>query len=169
MLTRVSYSSLHCAIGVAFFRRNIFWPTAGTPQPLLRNYFSDRRPELLNHCSGTTFLTDGRNSSTIAQELLSHSQKLRNYPTIATEKPIQPLQLGSYPTIATVELPNPTTATEERLNHGNWGASYPTKAAEDLLNRVFATYQIMSGWETYQYYYETVELPNPRPTQPKKK
>ena len=28
-------------------------------------------------------------------------------------------------------------------------------------------YQILLGWETYKYYYETVELPNPRPTQPK--
>ena len=25
------------------------------------------------------------------------------------------------------------------------------------------------GWKTYKYDYETVELPNPRPTQPKKK
>ena len=24
------------------------------------------------------------------------------------------------------------------------------------------------GWKTYKYYYETDELPNPRPTQPKK-
>ena len=29
--------------------------------------------------------------------------------------------------------------------------------------------KIMSGWKTYKYYYETDELPNPRPTQPKKK
>ena len=26
-------------------------------------------------------------------------------------------------------------------------------------------HQIMFGWETYKCYYETVELPNPRPTQ----
>ena len=32
---------------------------------------------------------------------------------------------------------------------------------------VFAIYQIMLGWKTYEYYYETDELPNPRPTQPK--
>ena len=25
---------------------------------------------------------------------------------------------------------------------------------------------LLLGWETYKYYYETVELPNPRPTQP---
>ena len=25
------------------------------------------------------------------------------------------------------------------------------------------------GWQQYEYYYDTVELPNPRPTQPKKK
>ena len=33
----------------------------------------------------------------------------------------------------------------------------------------FATYQILSGWEMYKYYYETVELPNPKanPTQEK--
>ena len=31
-------------------------------------------------------------------------------------------------------------------------------------------YQILLlGWETYKYYGETVELPDPRPTQPKKK
>ena len=37
-----------------------------------------------------------------------------------------------------------------------------------VINRVFAIDQIMLGWETYKYYYETAELPNPRPTQPKK-
>ena len=26
----------------------------------------------------------------------------------------------------------------------------------------------MLGWKTYEYYYETDELPDPRPTQPKK-
>ena len=35
--------------------------------------------------------------------------------------------------------------------------------------RVMAIYQIMLGSKTYKYYYETDELPNPRPTQPKKK
>ena len=35
--------------------------------------------------------------------------------------------------------------------------------------KMFAIYQIMLGWEAYRYYYETVELPNPRPTLPKKK
>ena len=35
--------------------------------------------------------------------------------------------------------------------------------------RVFAIYQMMLGWKTYKYYYETDELPNPRPSQPKKK
>ena len=36
---------------------------------------------------------------------------------------------------------------------------------------VLAIYQIMLPWKQYQYqyYYETVEFPNPRPTQPKKK
>ena len=34
--------------------------------------------------------------------------------------------------------------------------------------RVFAIYLIMLGWKTCKYYYETDELPNPRPTQPKK-
>ena len=33
----------------------------------------------------------------------------------------------------------------------------------------FAIYQIVLGWKTYEYYYETDELPNPRVTQPKKK
>ena len=32
---------------------------------------------------------------------------------------------------------------------------------------VFAIYQILLGWKTYKYYYETAELPNPRPTQRK--
>ena len=36
-----------------------------------------------------------------------------------------------------------------------------------VVNRVFAIYQIMLGWKTWKYYYETDELPNPRPTQPK--
>ena len=36
------------------------------------------------------------------------------------------------------------------------------------LNRVFAIYQILVGWKTIEYHYETDELPNPRPTQPKK-
>ena len=31
-----------------------------------------------------------------------------------------------------------------------------------------ANYQIILGWKTYKCYYETGELPNPRPTQPKK-
>ena len=35
--------------------------------------------------------------------------------------------------------------------------------------RVFAIYQILLGWKILKYYYETDELPNPRPTQPKKK
>ena len=35
-------------------------------------------------------------------------------------------------------------------------------------NRVLAIYQIMLGWKTCKHYYETDELPNPRPTQPKK-
>ena len=39
----------------------------------------------------------------------------------------------------------------------------------DWLIRVFAIYQIPLGWKTCKYYYETDELPNPRPTQPKKK
>ena len=51
----------------------------------------------------------------------------------------------------------------------------PPKAKSFFFNnkacfiRVFATYLIMLGWETYYYYHETVELPNPRPIQPKKK
>ena len=35
-------------------------------------------------------------------------------------------------------------------------------------NRVSAVYQILLGWKTCEHYYETDELPNPRPTQPKK-
>ena len=36
------------------------------------------------------------------------------------------------------------------------------------VNRVFAIYHILLGWETCKDYYETDELPNPRPTQPKR-
>ena len=36
------------------------------------------------------------------------------------------------------------------------------------LIRVFAFCQVLLGWRTYKYYYETDELPNPRSTQPKK-
>ena len=38
----------------------------------------------------------------------------------------------------------------------------------DTVNSVFAIYQIMLSWKTYSFYYETDELPNPRPAQPKK-
>ena len=31
------------------------------------------------------------------------------------------------------------------------------------MNSVFAIYQILLGWKTYRYYYETNELPNPMP------
>ena len=34
---------------------------------------------------------------------------------------------------------------------------------------IVAIYQIILGWETYKYFYETDELPNSRPTQPKKR
>ena len=37
------------------------------------------------------------------------------------------------------------------------------------ITRVFAIYEILLGWKTYEYYYETDKLPNPRPTRPKKK
>ena len=33
---------------------------------------------------------------------------------------------------------------------------------------MFAIYQIVFSWKTYTFDYETDELPNPRPTQPKK-
>ena len=32
--------------------------------------------------------------------------------------------------------------------------------------RVFAVYHILLGWKTREFYYETDELPNPRPTRP---
>ena len=46
-----------------------------------------------------------------------------------------------------------------------------TTATLPTQNGVCAIYQIMVGWKTYEYkYYNgTDELPNPRPTQPKKK
>ena len=36
-------------------------------------------------------------------------------------------------------------------------------------NRVFAIYLILLGWKTHKCYYGTVELPNPRLSQPNKK
>ena len=44
----------------------------------------------------------------------------------------------------------------------------PRSAQIRSVRRVFAIYQILLGSKTYKYYYETHELPNPRPTQPKK-
>ena len=38
-----------------------------------------------------------------------------------------------------------------------------------VADRVFAIYRIMLRWKTYKYFYETDELPNSRPTQPKKR
>ena len=37
-----------------------------------------------------------------------------------------------------------------------------------IIITVFVIYQSLLGWKTYKYCYETDELPNPRPTQPKK-
>ena len=37
-----------------------------------------------------------------------------------------------------------------------------------MVIRMFTTYQILLGWKTYKQYYETDEIPDPRPTQPKK-
>ena len=37
-----------------------------------------------------------------------------------------------------------------------------------LIMRVFAIYQIRLGWKTCKCYYETDELTNARPIQPKK-
>ena len=44
-----------------------------------------------------------------------------------------------------------------------------TVAGLDSDTRVFAIYQILLGWKAYKFYHENDELPNPRPTQPKKK
>ena len=38
-----------------------------------------------------------------------------------------------------------------------------------IVIRVFAICQILMGWKTCKYYYETDELPNPKATQPKEK
>ena len=46
---------------------------------------------------------------------------------------------------------------------------FPDFHAFILDNTVFAMCQILLGWKTCEYYYETNELPNPRPTQPKKR
>ena len=37
-----------------------------------------------------------------------------------------------------------------------------------LVTRGIAIHQILLGWKTHENYYETDELPNPRPTQPEK-
>ena len=37
------------------------------------------------------------------------------------------------------------------------------------MSRVFAIYLVLLGWKTFKYYYETDELPNPRPTKPQEK
>ena len=43
------------------------------------------------------------------------------------------------------------------------------KIAYGIGMTVFAIYLLLLGWKTYIHiYYETDELPNPRPTQPKK-
>ena len=43
----------------------------------------------------------------------------------------------------------------------------PARRATVIITRVFAIYQILLGWKTCTYYYETDELPNPRPAPPK--
>ena len=45
-----------------------------------------------------------------------------------------------------------------------WGFSVGTRGKNTI---VFAIYQIVLGWKTSNFYCETDELPNPRPTQPK--
>ena len=59
------------------------------------------------------------------------------------------------------------------LRCNSWGASSGTMVEEPrqvqwLRSRVFAKYQVMLGWQACKYYHESNELPNPRPTQPKK-
>ena len=49
----------------------------------------------------------------------------------------------------------------------NWtapGLSEVAPTSKSWGNRVFPIYHVLLGWKTCKYYYETVELPNPRPT-----
>ena len=63
---------------------------------------------------------------------------------------------------AEAEQPKKHTKTEP--------TNQTSRTNQSTLNndRVFAIYQIQLGWKTYKHYDETDELPNPRPTQPKK-
>ena len=45
----------------------------------------------------------------------------------------------------------------------------PYRKPQTKCVRVYSIYQIMMGWKTYKHDYEPDELPNPRPTRPKKK
>ena len=77
----------------------------------------------------------------------------------------------------------PVTRTQSRRRAINysprlvrhwWVSNHQNTVSYDAyripLRRVFAIYQIMLGWKTCKYYYETDELPNLRPiTQPKKR
>ena len=49
------------------------------------------------------------------------------------------------------------------------GHYIPDHIFTHLVVDVFAIYQLLLNWKQYEYYYETVELPNPRPTQPHQK
>ena len=49
-----------------------------------------------------------------------------------------------------------------------YAGPYVTTNPTTRTSRVFAIYHIMLRWKTCNCYYETVELPNPGPTQPKK-
>ena len=62
----------------------------------------------------------------------------------------------------------------DRVNVSSWLACVTRdwrylRILSSNIIRVFAIYQILLGWKAYKQYYETDELLNPRPTQPKKK
>ena len=52
--------------------------------------------------------------------------------------------------------------------YGGWAYVISNQVPIWCVSRVFVIYQTMSAWKTYKYHHETDELPNPRPTQPKK-
>ena len=61
---------------------------------------------------------------------------------------------------------DPATCCDEKKKGVRGLSQHPTTAP--AVSR-FAIYQILLGWKTCKCCHETDKLPNPRPTQPKKK
>ena len=61
------------------------------------------------------------------------------------------------------DLPKPTN---QAPNHPT--NKPPNQSTSQYPGKGVSIYQILLGWKTYKYYYETDELPNPRPPNPRK-